>query len=181
MGPSHYVPIQGAAVPESTVWETPLGSVKVKKLPTSNLIIKTEKPFEEEHSLEVQVPFLQTVLKNFELYPLCLGDVDTKKLANELKDFASQDDVKIVVSSDLSHFYSYDEAIKLDSAANKYFPASDIEHAKNVDACGINGVLTLLHLVNFLGLKGKFIDYKNSGDTAGDKDRVVGYGCYIFK
>ncbi|MFC1810146.1 AmmeMemoRadiSam system protein B [Patescibacteria group bacterium] len=180
LGPSHFVPFKGAAVPESNIWETPLGNVQVKKLPVSDLIVEYEDPFVEEHSLEVQVPFLQKVIKDFTLYPLCLGEINTRALANELEDFSKQDDVIIVVSSDLSHFYTYDEAIKLDEQANKYFPSADIEHAQNVEACGIKGILTLLHLVNKLGLKGKMIDYKNSGDTAGDKSRVVGYGCYAF-
>jgi len=180
LGPSHYVPFKGAAVPESNIWETPLGNVKVKKLPMSDLIVEDEAPFVEEHSLEVQVPFLQKVMKDFTLYPLCLGEVDTEALAKELKDFASQDDVLIVVSSDLSHFYTYDEAKELDDQANKYFPTLNIEKAGDVEACGIKGVMTLLHLAEMLGLKGHFIDYKNSGDTGGDKTRVVGYGCYAF-
>lgn len=180
LGPSHYVPFEGAAVPESTVWEMPFGNVDVSKLSTSELIHEFEDPFVEEHSLEVQVPFLQKILKDFELYPLCLGEVDTKALANELKDFTKREDVIVVVSSDLSHFYTYDEAKNLDDKANKYFPALNIEKAKNVEACGIKAIMTLLYLAEELGLKGHFIDYRNSGDTGGDKKRVVGYGCYAF-
>jgi AmmeMemoRadiSam system protein B len=180
LGPSHFIPFTGAAIPESDFWETPLGKVEIGKLPTSEIIIEDEKPHEEEHSLEVQVPFLQTVLEDFTLYPLCLGEVNPKDLAKELKDFADQDDVIIIVSSDLSHFYEYDEAKKLDDKANKYIPALDIKNAEKVEACGIKGVLTFMHIAKMINLEGCFIDYKNSGDTAGDKDRVVGYGCYVF-
>ena len=180
IGPSHYVPFLGTAVPESNIWRTPLGEVNVKKVTTSDLIKEFEEPFIQEHSLEVQVPFLQKVMPDIDLYPVCLGEVNSKALANELEDFAVRDDVIIVVSSDLSHFYTYEEAKELDQQASTYFPRLDIENAKTVEACGIKGILTLLHLAEKLGLKGHFIDYKNSGDTAGDKSRVVGYGCYAF-
>ncbi len=180
IGPSHYVLFKGAAVPESTIWQMPFGNINVQRLPTSTLIVEDEAPFVEEHSLEVQVPFLQRVMGDFELYPLCLGDVNSQALANELKDFAQRDDVLIVVSSDLSHFYTYTEANDLDKRANEFLPKLDIENARNVEACGIKGIMTLLHLAKMFGLKGYFIDYKNSGDTAGEKSRVVGYGCYAF-
>ncbi len=180
IGPSHYVPFEGSAIPESNIWRTPLGEVNVKKLSTGGLIKQFEEPFIQEHSLEVQVPFLQKVIPDFELYPLCLGEVNSEALANQLEDFALRDDVIIVVSSDLSHFYTYEEAKELDQKANIYFPRLDIEDAKKVEACGIKGILTLLYLAETLHLKGHFIDYKNSGDTAGDKSRVVGYGCYVF-
>ena len=180
LGPSHFIPFKGAAMPKSNIWETPLGKVNVEKLPLSDLIIEDERPHEEEHSLEVQVPFLQTVLKNFTLYPLCLGEVNPEALANELKDFVDQDDVIVVISSDLSHYYKYDEAKDLDDQANKSIPALNIQKAEKVEACGIKAVLTLMYLAKELNYNGRFVDYKNSGDTSGDKDRVVGYGCYAF-
>jgi hypothetical protein len=180
IGPAHYVLFKGAAVPESNIWQMPFGNVQVSKLPTSELIIEDEAAFSQEHSLEVQVPFLQTVMEDFELYPLCLGEVNPEALANEIKSFAERDDVLIVVSSDLSHFYTYTEANDLDKRANEFIPKLDIVGARNVEACGIKGIMTLLHLAKMLGLKGHFIDYKNSGDTSGEKSRVVGYGCYAF-
>lgn len=180
MGPSHFVPFKGAAIPESEIWETPLGQVKIGKLSTTANILEDETPYKEEHSIEVQVPFLQTVFKDFTLYPLCLGDVDPESLAEDIKDFVDQDDVIVIISSDLSHYYDYNEAKKLDSEANKCIPALDTEKAKNIEACGINAVLTFMHIAKKIGLEGHFIDYKNSGDTGGDKDRVVGYGCYAF-
>lgn len=180
IGPAHYVLFKGAAVPESTIWQMPFGNINVHRLLTGTLIVEDEAPFVEEHSLEVQIPFLQKVMKNFELYPLCLGDVSPQALAAELKSFAERDDVIIVVSSDLSHFYTYTEANDLDKRANEFLPKLDIENARNVEACGIKGIMTLLYLAKTLGLKGHFVDYKNSGDTSGEKSRVVGYGCYAF-
>lgn len=185
LGPSHFVGFYGAAAPEAQGWETPLGVVPVKniidEIGESELIQTRDDIFEEEHSLEVEVPFLQTVMNNWTLYPLCLGEVNPQDLADEIKDFAAKDDVIIVVSSDLSHYYSYDDARVLDENANKFIPINAISEVRDrVEACGIKGILTLMYLSDMLGLKGHFIDYKNSGDTAGDKTRVVGYGCYAF-
>lgn len=184
-GPSHSNLFHGAAAPEIDGWETPLGVVPVKniidELEDSSLIIPAEDVFTSEHSLEVQVPFLQTVMKNFTLYPLCLGDVNPEGLANQLKDFVNQEDVVVVVSSDLSHYYSYDDAKVLDDNANKFIPVKAIAEVRDrVEACGLHGILTLLNLAEMNGWNGHFVDYKNSGDTAGDKSQVVGYGCYAF-
>jgi AmmeMemoRadiSam system protein B len=185
LGPSHFVGFYGAAAPEAQGWETPLGVVPVKnildEIGESEIIQARDDVFEEEHSLEVEVPFLQTVMNDWTLYPLCLGEVNPQNLAKEIKDFAAKDDVIIVVSSDLSHYYSYDDARVLDKNANKLIPIDAISEVRDrVEACGIKGILTLMHLSDMLGLKGHFVDYKNSGDTAGDKTRVVGYGCYAF-
>jgi len=185
LGPSHFVGFYGVAAPEVQGWETPLGVVSVKnildEIGDSQIIQPREDVFAQEHSLEVEVPFLQTVMNNWILYPLCLGEVNSQELAGELKDFAAADDVVIVVSSDLSHYYSYDEATVLDDNANKFIPINSIAEVEDrVEACGIKGILTLMHLSDILSLKGHFVDYRNSGDTAGDKSRVVGYGCYAF-
>ncbi len=185
LGPSHCVGFYGAATSEVRGWETPLGVVSVKsvldEIGDSQIIRPREDVFVEEHSLEVEVPFLQTVMNNWTLYPLCLGEVNPRELADELKNFAAADDVIIVVSSDLSHYYPYNDARVLDDNANKFIPINAIAQVEDrVEACGIKGILTLMHLSDTLGLEGHFIDYKNSGDTAGDKNKVVGYGCYAF-
>jgi len=185
LGPSHFSFIKGAVSPEVEGWETPLGTVLVKnildEIKKSDAIIQQENVFTEEHSLEVEVPFLQMVMKKWILYPLCLGDLNPKILAIDLKDFAERDDVVIVVSSDLSHYFPYEDAVAIDENANEYIPKIAVNDVKEkVEACGIKGILTLLHLADVLGWKGHFVDYKNSGDTAGDKSQVVGYGCYAF-
>ena len=185
LGPSHFSFIKGAAAPEVEGWQTPLGTVLVKnilgEIKKTDLIFQNEEVFREEHSLEVQVPFLQMLMKKWMLYPICLGELNPKLLAIDLKDFASRDDVVIVVSSDLSHYFPYEDAVAIDENANELIPEIAINEVKNkVEACGINGIMTLLYLADVLGWKGHFIDYKNSGDTAGDKSQVVGYGCYAF-
>ncbi|MBN1495021.1 AmmeMemoRadiSam system protein B [Candidatus Peregrinibacteria bacterium] len=185
LGPSHFVILKGAAAPEVEGWETPLGTVLVKnildEMKKSDVINQDEEAFRQEHSLEVEVPFLQMVMKKWMLYPLCLGELNPKILAVELKDFVSRDDVITVVSSDLSHYFPYEDAVAIDENANEFIPKIAINEVRSkVEACGIMGIMTLLHLADVLGWKGHFIDYKNSGDTAGDKNQVVGYGCYAF-
>lgn len=185
IGPAHTVMLNGAAVPKADAWKTPLGTVQVKSLldeiGDSEVIFPSDEPMAQEHSLEVQVPFLQRVLNDFDLYPLCTGNLNPEFLAKELEKFVKRDDVIVVVSSDLSHYYTYDEAKHLDDFANKYIPRAAVSEVHDrVEACGIDGILTLLHMADMLGLKGHFVDYKNSGDTAGDKSQVVGYGCYAF-
>lgn len=205
IGPSHRADFYGAASSGFDEWQTPLGNIKVKNLADeirktklvavsdedgnghengheeSKLVAVSDEVMQQEHSLEVEVPFLQKVLNDFELYPLCLGDINPELLAKELRDFVKREDVIVVVSSDLSHYYTYDEAKQLDDFANKYIPRIIINEVHDrVEACGIKGILTLLHIADELGWRGHFVDYKNSGDTSGDKSQVVGYGCYAF-
>ena len=133
-----------------------------------------------EHSLEVQVPFLQKIMKkDYELCPLLTGDVVPSVLAEALAPLMDRKTF-LISSSDLSHYYPYEKALKLDSIANDAVPNLKFEKLKGAEACGITGVQTLMHVAKSLKWKGKMLEYKNSGDTAGDKSQVVGYGCYMF-
>lgn len=185
LGLSHNMPFSGAAVSSYEKWRTPLGVTDVadirKEIGKSDSIVDFPEADQDEHSLEVQVPFLQTVLKDFVLYPLILGSVRPDFLANDLAEFCRQDDVITVVSSDLSHYLPYEKAKETDLATSKAILDLNIdEMAEKGDACGRVGILTLMFIAEKLGWKGKMIDYRNSGDTAGDKSRVVGYGAYQF-
>lgn len=184
LGPSHHKLFHGASVSPDDIWETPFGQVSARDLRDeckSDLLICDDEAHLEEHSLEVEVPFLQMVLKKFSIYPLCLGDVNPKKLAAAIGNFCARDDVIIVVSSDLSHYLPYKQAKEVDDVANKAIPAIDIATVlSNVEACGITGILTLLYVAKDLKWKGHFLNYQNSGDTAGEKFQVVGYGAYAF-
>lgn len=175
LGPSHFVPFAGAANSGADFWETPLGKIKTE-----------EKGFEKypdahrkEHSIEVQMPFLQCVLEKFTINPIVFGDIWHEELAEKIIHLLDGDTI-IVASSDLSHYYPYDEAVELDSAANTAIPKLDTETAAGIEACGLTGILAVMHIAKKLGWRGEFVDYKNSGDTAGDKDSVVGYGAYAF-
>ncbi len=185
LGPSHRVFLNGAAVTDFKKWETPFGEVEVRdirdEIGDNGLIIDLPGADIEEHSLEVQVPFLQMVLKNFVIYPLMLGDLNTKALAEYLVEFCKRDEVVMVVSSDLSHYLEYNEAKKIDLETCKSISEIDIEGMGNRgDACGKMGILTLMNIVRALKWKCKLLDYRNSGDTAGTKDQVVGYGAFAF-
>lgn len=193
IGLSHFILLNGAAVSTFDEWETPIGKVKSKNLrkeiPNSlprapgaeNILIEMEEAHLAEHSLEVQLPFLQTIFKNFTIYPIAIGDVDPKKLADTLAQFASQKDVLIIVSSDLSHYLSYSAAQKKDKLSIDAILSLDTRRAeKEIDACNKTGILTLMHLAKKLKLRPYLADYRNSGDTAGDKSGVVGYASIAF-
>ena len=181
LGSSHRYLLDQPSLASFTAWLTPLGEVPVKPFLTDRLPFADEAHL-YEHSLEVQLPFLQTVVKDFTITPILLNQPeDAAPLAVLLSDLIGKNNF-IVVSSDLSHYYPYDQAVKIDALANQSIPQLDIKtvESEEVEACGKPAILTLLHLAKQKGWQGQLLDYKNSGDTAGDKSQVVGYGCYGF-
>lgn len=184
IGPSHYAAFFGVAESNADEWETPIGKVSAGSarafVRNKELITTNPDVHAPEHCLEVQLPFLQSVLKDFVIYPLLTGNVNSEELAMALVD-QIDDSTLIIVSSDLSHYKPYDTALRIDSIANKAVPSLDIEKfEREGDACGKTAILTLMHIAKKKKWKGKLLDYRNSGDTAGPKDAVVGYGCYAF-
>ncbi|MEW6748249.1 MAG: AmmeMemoRadiSam system protein B [Candidatus Micrarchaeota archaeon] len=180
VGPSHYAMFPGAADSGYDFWETPLGKVKTKSK-GGGLISVFPKAHEPEHSVEVQFPFLQMIYGDkITVWPLLSGEVDPAELADEvMKEL--DDDTVLIASSDLSHFKSYEQAKRIDRAANETVPALDISGFwEKGDACGKTPILMLMQIARKKGWKGRLLDYRNSGDTAGPKDSVVGYGCYAF-
>lgn len=185
LGPSHHIPFAGAAAPDYQKWETPLGIVNVmdvrQEIGEKESIIDVPGANDEEHSLEVQAPFLQLVLKDFVLYPLVLGNIRADWLADDLLEFCRAKDVIVAASSDLSHFHEYKEAKAIDKKTVELICNLDVDGMlKKGDACGKDAILTLMYLAIGLNWKCKLLDYRNSGDTAGDKDRVVGYTAIAF-
>jgi AmmeMemoRadiSam system protein B len=132
-----------------------------------------------EHSLEVHVPFLQTAIENFSLVPLAVGDCGAEEVAEVLDALWGGPETLIVVSSDLSHYLSYADAQAVDRATAKAILGLDavISHEQ---ACGATPVMGLTCVARRRGLKPELIDLRNSGDTAGDRNRVVGYGSFAF-
>ncbi len=180
LGPSHYEKFYGIAQSTDEYWQTPFGKVEIERIKENQIVKNYNKAHFKEHSLEVQVPFLQTVLKRFRLYPLLTGDMSARLFAPELQKELDENSL-IIASSDLSHYHSYTEALRIDATANRAIPSMDIYNVESfVDACGKEAILTLMQVAKMKKWKGKFLEYKNSGDTAGDKTRVVGYGCYAF-
>ena len=184
LGPTHRVAVRGLALPASQAFATPLGTVEIDRAAVDTLrgmpqVTVSEQAHALEHSLEVHVPFLQTVLDRFTLVPLAVGHASAQEVAEVLDALWGGPETLIVVSSDLSHYLSYGDAQAVDRATAKAILgfASDLSHEQ---ACGATPVTGLSQTAKRRGLKAELIDLRNSGDTAGDKNRVVGYGAFAF-
>jgi AmmeMemoRadiSam system protein B len=184
LGPAHRVLVDGLALPGADGLATPLGVVPVD-LPSIPLISRLEQVVESpaahelEHSIEVHLPFLQTVLEKFTVLPLVVGDVTPEEVAEVLDALWGGEETLIVVSSDLSHYLTYDRAKALDRATADAIVAlrGPIGHEQ---ACGGTPVSGLLVCARRHNLNCRLLDLRNSGDTAGDRSRVVGYGAFEF-
>ncbi len=185
LGPSHRVPFSGLATSSMQSFATPLGDVPldraaiaaIEQLPQVSVL---DYAHAREHSLEVHLPFLQETLKNFKLVPLVVGEATPEEVGEVLEQLWGGQETLIVVSSDLSHYLDYESARQLDALttqAIEHLRPEDIHHEQ---ACGRNPINGLLYLARKRGLHAKAVDVRNSGDTAGSKDRVVGYGAYLF-
>lgn len=184
LGPTHRVAVRGLALPAATRFATPLGSVEldleaIEALRELPQIVVSDAAHALEHSLEVHVPFLQTVLADFRLVPLAVGHADAEDVAEVLDMLYGGPETLIVVSSDLSHYLDYRRAQSVDRATcvGILELKTDIDHEQ---ACGATPVSGLALLARRRGLKPELIDLRNSGDTAGDKGRVVGYASFGF-
>ena len=181
-GPSHRAQRRGVALPDATAFETPLGAVPLDAecavlLRAMPGVSVDNLPHRAEHSLEVQLPFLQVVLGHFSLIPLAVGDADPVTVADILDACWGGTETLIVISTDLSHFLDYDTARALDSATAQ----SIIEGAPDLggeQACGCRALNRLMRVARRRGLRVEALDLRNSGDTSGDRDRVVGYGAF---
>jgi MEMO1 family protein len=185
LGPSHRVGFKGLAVSHAEFFNTPLGKIPldmpaVEKLVTLPFVQYIDEAHYLEHSLEVQLPFLQTVLTEFKLIPIVVGEASAEQVAQVLELFYDDDETLIVISSDLSHYHDYATAQRLDKETNQKIEHLQYQQLDYDSACGRVGISGLLALAEKKSLKVKNIDLRNSGDTAGDKKRVVGYGAYII-
>ncbi len=184
LGPSHKVGFKGIAACSADKFSTPLGEIplaveRIKFLAAMSDVCFLDKAHSQEHSLEVHLPFLQRALGNFELIPLVVGTSSKEDVALLLEHLWGGDETLIVISSDLSHFHEYTEAQRLDSATSEKIVSLQ-DDITGSEACGCNPLNGLLHLANRHGMKVEKIELKNSGDTAGSKDRVVGYGAFVI-
>jgi AmmeMemoRadiSam system protein A/AmmeMemoRadiSam system protein B len=183
LGPSHRVRLSDASIPEVDAYRTPLGDVRLAGLASTLRRLPGFKSVPEahfkEHALEVQIPFLQVLLKDFEIVPILINSSDPKALATTLAPHIGEDTL-VVASSDLSHFYSYSTAIALDRICTTAISNCRISDMTLCEACGKQASLTLMHIAQIKGWKGMLVDYRNSGDTAGNKNRVVGYASIAF-
>ncbi len=187
LGPTHRVGVRGLAVPTTEAFLTPLGRVSVDRAAIGTLadlpqVVATDAPHAQEHSLEVQLPFLQEVLgpsASFSLVPLAVGHTSAAEVAAVLDRLWGGEETLIVVSSDLSHYLPYAVAREIDNETARRIVALDatIDHD---EACGATPVNGLLIAARRRGMRARLVDLRNSGDTAGDRSRVVGYGAFAF-
>jgi len=179
LGPVHRVPVRGLALPAASAFETPLGTIPIdgdaiKLLDGLPQITVSGPAHALEHSLEVQLPFLQRVLGEFTLIPLAVGDARPEAVAEVLERLWGGPETLIVISSDLSHYLPYDTARRIDHETVQALLDLHLLPSHE-QACGATPVNGIIAAARRKGLIPKLIDLRNSGDTAGDKGRVVGY------
>ena len=185
LGPSHRVPLIGLAVPSYQAFTTPLGDIPVDKAATDALVNAgfanyLNEAHQLEHSIEVQLPFLQTVLKQFSIVSIAVGMCETEEVSQALEAVWGQEETLIIISSDLSHYLSYQEAVALDQKTAHAIECFDLKDINHEQACGATAICGLLASAKRHALAVTRVALCNSGDTAGTKDRVVGYGSFVF-
>ncbi len=184
LGPAHYVPIRGLALPGHSRFATPLGEVRVEpegaqaalRMPQVRVVPDAHA---REHSLEVELPFLQALLEDFEIVPLVAGEADGGEVAEVLERLWGGPETLIVISSDLSHYLSSETARRVDrETADEILALGGPLHSRQ--ACGAVPINGLLEAARRRNLVPELLDLRNSADTAGDPSRVVGYGAFAF-
>jgi MEMO1 family protein len=185
IGPAHYVRIRGIAVPTVAAFETPLGRVPVDQEALAAVadlpfVSEADAPHAPEHALEVEIPFLQLALPAFALVPLVVGDATPKEVADVIARLWGGSETLLVVSSDLSHYHRYGEAQRLDLETAAAIEQGDWAALSPARACGFLPIAGLLVEAGRRGLAARRLALCNSGDTAGDRDRVVGYGAWAL-
>ena len=184
IGPTHRVFVSGLALPKKTAFETPLGSVPIDSTLVAAIadmeqVSTSEQAHAPEHCLEVELPFLQVLLGEFSILPLLASDISASDMADVLERVWGGEETRFVVSSDLSHYLAYETA--QDTDRETAHQVVDLHgHISEHRACGAVAINGLLEAARRRGLTPKVLDLRNSGDTAGDRSRVVGYGAFAF-
>jgi MEMO1 family protein len=184
LGPAHRVRLHGMALPAASEFQTPLGTIAIDHAAAAAInalpqVMVSDEAHALEHSLEVQLPFLQHVLGEFKLIPLAVGDTPPEQVAQVLDKLWGHRETLIVISSDLSHYLPYPNACAKDefTAETILRLQPQLDHQQ---ACGATPINGLLIAARARGLEARLLDLRNSGDTAGDKSRVVGYASFSF-
>ncbi|MEC5399511.1 AmmeMemoRadiSam system protein B [Uliginosibacterium sp. H1] len=184
LGPSHRVPLNGMALPGCNRMATPLGEMEVDAEGVFSLarlpgVVVDDRPHAAEHALEVQLPFLQTVLDHASVLPISVGQAAPEQVAAVLEAVWGGPETLVLVSSDLSHYHAYADARQRDHATIERV-LSLSPTLRPEDACGAMPLNGFFHAARKHGLRPQLLDLRNSGDTAGDRSRVVGYASVAF-
>ena len=185
LGPAHRVWLRGLAAPRAEAFSTPLGVIPIDRERIDALadlpqVARSDAPHAGEHSLEVQLPFLQRVLGRFRLVPLVVGEASAEEVAEVIERLWGGPETLLVVSSDLSHYHDYATARRLDRATCAAIESLEPTALGEQSACGRIPLAGLLRAAKTHGLAVETLDLRSSGDTAGDRGRVVGYGAWAF-
>jgi hypothetical protein len=185
VGPAHRVGVPGIAIPSVDAFDTPLGSVALdqenfQRLRSLPCCVVADEPHAQEHSLEVQLPFLQRLLPEFRLTAIAVGRATTQDVAAALACVWGGPETAVLISSDLSHYHVYHEGQQRDVQSSRAIVSLAQDQLRSQDACGWRGVNGLLRQAAVLGLVPTTIELSNSGDTTGRRERVVGYGAWAF-
>lgn len=185
LGPAHRVPLRGLAISSAESFLTPLGPVPVDVEARDRLLELPQvrvwdAAHAQEHSLEVHLPMLQIVLERFKLIPLVVGDASADEVSDAIDAVWDEPKTLVVVSSDLSHYHDYETARRMDEATSLAIEGLQGCGLEYEHACGRNPIRGLLESAHRRGLRAHTVDLRNSGDTAGPRERVVGYGAYVF-
>jgi hypothetical protein len=185
-GPNHRMPLRGMAAPSAESWSTPFGPLPIDRASLDKAlslpdIAVNDSPFAGEHSLDVHMPFIKRVLGDVAVLPILIGQAKAESVGRVLDALWGGPETAIVISSDLSHFHDYETARAKDGEAGKAIEALRSDLLKDDMACGRYGIHGLIERARSHDLRATAIDIRNSGDTAGGKDRVVGYGAFAFE
>ncbi len=181
IGPSHRVYLNGASVALYDSYSSPCGDLKIDKAYSQELIdryvsLSFEPTAHAEHSTEVQVPFIQHYFDDIELVEIVYGDIDYSSLVPIIEEALSDEENFVVISTDLSHFYTLEDANKLDSICLRAVETMDLSTLNSgCEACGMIGVKAMLDTARKIGLQSQLVDYRTSYDASSDDTRVVGY------
>jgi AmmeMemoRadiSam system protein B len=184
LGPAHRVYLDGMAIPSADGFATPLGTIpldrellaKIAPMPEVSI---SDKAHRDEHSVEVQLPFLQTVLEQFSLAPVVVGRCAPEPVAAVIDAAWGGPETLIVISSDLSHYHPYEEARRIDAQTCSRIVANAMDLGGG-EACGAHAINGLMATRGGRNLEVEAVDTRNSGDTSGTRDRVVGYGSFVL-
>lgn len=186
LGPAHFVSIEGLAAPSVAAFRTPLGEVEldaeaVERIADLPQVRLTDSPHRREHSLEVQLPFLQVLLAEFKLVPLAVGCAGPDQVDEVLERLWGGPETLILVSSDLSHYHDETSARRLDADTTRAIETLNEDAIEYHHACGRDPIRGLLRCARALGLKATTLDRRTSADAGAGRDRVVGYGAWAFR